>query len=81
MEAINSAASAENWEIDSRASLQEAWALFRQLYNRETQPYIPWTVPKKKKHGHPWIGQDIRRLLKQKKKFWDVAIRPGNMER
>ncbi|VDO84176.1 unnamed protein product [Schistosoma mattheei] len=53
MHAINSAASAENWEIDSKASVQEAWTLFKQLYNRESQPHLPWTVPKKKKHGHP----------------------------
>ncbi|KAH9583911.1 hypothetical protein MS3_00008170 [Schistosoma haematobium] len=84
MQAINSAASAENWEIDSKASVQEAWTLFRHLYNRVTQPYIPWTVSKKKKHGHPWIGRDIRRLQRQKKKCWDVAIRlgtAGTMER
>ncbi|VDP69465.1 unnamed protein product [Schistosoma curassoni] len=66
MQAINSAASAENLEIDSKASVQEAWTLFRQLYNRVNQPYIAWTVTMKKKHGHPWIGQDIRRLLRQK---------------
>ncbi|VDP37925.1 unnamed protein product [Schistosoma mattheei] len=77
MEAINSAASAENWEIDSRASVQMASTIFRQLYNWVTQPYIPWTVPKEKKHGHPWIGWDIRRLLRQKKRCWDVAIRLG----
>ncbi|VDP35647.1 unnamed protein product [Schistosoma mattheei] len=84
MQAINSAASAENGEIDSRASVQEAWTLFRQLYNRVTQPYMPWTVPKKKKHDRPWMGRDIRRLLRQKKKCWDVAIRlgtAGTMER
>ncbi|CAH8587944.1 unnamed protein product [Schistosoma guineensis] len=84
MQATNSAAAAENWEIDSKASVQEAWTLFRQLYNPVTQPYIPWTVPKKKKHGHPWIGRDIRRLLRQKKKCWDGAIRlgtAGTMER
>ncbi|CAH8628290.1 unnamed protein product [Schistosoma curassoni] len=73
IKAINSAASAKTWEIDSRASVQEAWTLFRQLYNRVTQPYIPWTVPKKKKHGNPWIGRDIRRLLGQKRNVGMLA--------
>ncbi|VDP17242.1 unnamed protein product [Schistosoma margrebowiei] len=79
MQSINSAASVEKRKIDSKASVQEAWTLFRQLYNRVILQYIRWTVPKKK-HGHPWIGWDIRRLLRRKKKCWDVAILLGTAE-
>lgn len=34
IKAIDSATSVENWNIDSLASIEEAWTLFQQLYNQ-----------------------------------------------
>lgn len=72
--AIVQAAESQDWYINPESEVEAAWCHFKQLYARVTQPFIPWTVPKGRKHCPPWINRQIRRLLRRKRKCWNLFI-------
>ena len=74
IDAILSAAESQDWQINPDLEVEAAWSHFKQLYARVTQPFIPWTVPKGRKHCPPWINRQIRRLLRRKQKCWNLFI-------
>nr|CAH8845910.1 unnamed protein product [Trichobilharzia regenti] len=70
--AIVSAANSVNWYINPESQVEAAWNQFKQLYAQVTVPFIPWSVPKGRKHSPPWINREIRKLLRRKRKCWNL---------
>jgi hypothetical protein len=63
------------WDFHTNANVDEMWRQFKAQLMYLCEKYIPQSRPRKIAQGPPWIDAELRRLLKLRRRRWDVFKR------
>lgn len=74
---IQDCATKIDWSVDTSSSVDEAWSVFKGKFSAVTSPFIPYLVPRRPNNSPPWINKEVKKLLRCRKKHWNMFISTG----
>ncbi|VDP60993.1 unnamed protein product [Schistosoma mattheei] len=75
--AIQECAAKTDLFVDTNLSVEESWSVFKGKFSFVTSSSIPYLVPRRPNNSPPWITKTVRKLLRKRKKHWNMFISTG----
>ncbi|VDP68745.1 unnamed protein product [Schistosoma mattheei] len=72
--AIQECATKTDWFVDTSISVKEAWSVFKGKFRLVTSSFKPYLVPRRPNNNPPRITNSARKLLRRRKKHWNMFI-------